>query len=147
MLVASGHQYLCSRCTFSSFLFDSGCKSIDFFWKQRGFLPVFAQKLLKGMNFDDFLKNSSKAEKIFFSLFFEFFLFISGTVLIFALDSVSPMTKIYATCSIRNEYYAFPQKIVKGLLEHKFLLRFTIYLRRLISSSAHFILNRALSLL
>jgi len=40
-----------------------------------------------------------------------------------------------------------PQKIVKGLLEQKFLLRFTIYLRRLISSSAHFILNRALILL
>ncbi len=97
------------------------------------------------MNFDDFLKNSSKAEKIFFSLFFEFFLFISGKVLIFALDSVSPMTKIYATCSIRNEYYAFPPKIVKGLLEQKFLLRFTFYLRRFISSSAHFILNRALS--
>lgn len=65
-------------------------KVLIFSGNSKAFCRFFAQKRLKGMNFDDFLKNSSKAEKIFFSLFFEFFLFISGKVLIFALDSVSP---------------------------------------------------------
>jgi len=47
-------------------------KVLIFSGNSKAFCRFFAQKRLKGMNFDDFLKNSSKAEKIFFSLFLNF---------------------------------------------------------------------------
>jgi hypothetical protein len=53
-------------------------KVLIFSGNSKAFCRFFAQKRLKGMNFDDFLKNSSKAEKIFFSLFLNFSCLFQG---------------------------------------------------------------------
>ena len=79
-------------------------KVLIFSGNSKAFCRFFAQKRLKGMNFDDFLKNSSKAEKIFFSLFLNFSCLFQGKSLSLQHRLVSPIEGRRAVLYMRKTF-------------------------------------------